>query len=453
MPRHRIAVLLLTNEGFYRVDGGVGRYLHNILDAGQVSDDVATKQGVTLDWHVAERTLGGRIDPAVLDRALDRYVRTGQVTFHPLVDPRRDAAETDHFEHFVALGAAVGQLVVQLAGTADSVLVIGGMSMFGMAPRYVLRAADQLGLPVSFVHLTHNPVITAHGGSDRPEAYSDAVTGHLARADERVCVGWESEWMRRQYASVHGIPDDKLLFARAGVPVDDPKFARQDPIRVQRILAELGVPLDRPLVVSWGRGGAGKGFTLLVEACHRIDDRLVPVVLNPLANQPLADLVTRIGSRAVLLSGQDDEVLTALCQWPGTVSASFLSWVEAASVTPIEAALMNGGRGMVVSAVPTGVYRELVVPGRNGVLAGERSVAAVAEMLNGLAELSEVERLVLSRHADEDARRNHDFVTNWRISLHGMLERHLRTIGRSAEQRREAQRKRFMYADGKVRFG
>lgn len=448
MADHRVAVLLVTNEGFYRVDGGVARYVRNILDARAISQEVAAAHGVDLSWHVAERTLGGRVDDAALEQAMEQYIRPGHVEFHPLVDPRRSNSEPDHLEHFVALGAAVGQLVAHLARSVDSVLVVGGMSMFSIAPRFVLRAADQLGLRVSYVHMTHNPVISAHGGADRPEAYSDAVMGHLARSDERVNVGWESAWMRRQYASVYGIDEDDMIFARAGVPTSDAKFRRQSDATVHHTLRALGVPLDRPLALSWGRAGAGKGFSLLVRACRAIDDRVVPVVLNPVPNQSLAHTVAALESSAVLLDGQDDDVISALCQWEGTLTATFLSWGEAASVTPIEAALMSDGGGSVVSAVPTGVYRELVVPGRNGVLAEDRSVEGVARMLDCLTRMPLQERVRLGAVAAEDARRHHDFATNWRTTLNEALGRHLHVISRSAAQRRDLQRQRFLYAPG-----
>ena len=167
----------------------------------------------------------------------------------------------------------------------------------------------------------------------------------------------------------------------------------------------------------------------------------MPVVLNPVPNQSLAHTVAALESSAVLLDGQDDDVISALCQWEGTLTATFLSWGEAASVTPIEAALMSDGGGSVVSAVPTGVYRELVVPGRNGVLAEDRSV-------DGVARMPLQERVRLGAVAAEDARRHHDFATNWRTTLNEALGRHLHVISRSAAQRRDLQRQRFLYAPG-----
>lgn len=433
MPEHRLAVLLLTNEGFRQVDGGVARYVHNILDTRGEAAAIAAERGVAVAWHVAERASCSGVDEERLAWALDRYVRGGDVAYHPLADPRAHGWEVDHFEHCVALGAAAGQAALTVAGTADSLLVISGMSMFAMAARFVVRAADQFGLAVSLVHMTHNPVLRPNGDAELPETYADSVLGHLARRDPRVSVGWESHWMRRQYQQVYGIPDDKTVYARAGVPLGDPKFqpAAPDP----ELLRRLGVPTDRDLVVSWGRGVAEKGFDKLVDAARATGDRLVPVILNPRPYPELAEHVRKTGSPAVLLDGQDDRVLTALCQWPGTLCAAFLSEREAASVTPVEAALMSNGGGLVVAVLPTGVYPELVEPGVTGLIAAGTGPAEAAALLAEAAALPAPRRIELSRAAWTRARREHDFHANWLRSFEAMLDRHLAVVG---EPRKEA---------------
>ncbi|MBB5868334.1 glycosyltransferase involved in cell wall biosynthesis [Allocatelliglobosispora scoriae] len=436
MPDHRLAVLLLTNEGFRQVDGGVARYVHNILDARDQAQSSARERGVEVQWHVAERAqCTGLLDEELFAQALDRYVHGGGVRYHPMADPRAHNWEVDHFEHCIALSAAAGQVMLSVSGTADSVLVVSGMSMFAMAARFVVRAADQFGIAASYVHMTHNPVLRPDGDAELPETYADSVMGHLARHDRRVSVGWESHWMRRQYQLVYGIADDKMLYARAGVPTDAAKFDRIPPD--PELLRSLGVPTDRDLVISWGRGVPEKGFDLLIDASRAAEDRLVPVILNPRPYPALAEHVRRTGSPAVLLDGQDDRVLSALCQWPRTLAAAFLSDREAASVTPVEAALMSGGQGLVVAAVPTGVYPELIEDGRTGLIAADRSTAAVAAVLRSIAGLSPAERESMSTAAHERARREHDFRTNWLRSFDEMLDRHLAVIGGVPQQKEE----------------
>ncbi|MFG2133845.1 hypothetical protein ACGFNV_39630 [Streptomyces sp. NPDC048751] len=428
MSEHRVAFTILTNEGFRQFEGGVARYVHNILDAREQAEAVARRHGVSVEWHVAERGARTGTDAASLQRALDRYVHNGSVQYHSLLDPRH-GSDTDHFEHSVATGAQAGQLTLALARDADSVLVIGGMTMFAMAPRFVVRAAEQYGVRATFVHMTHEPVRRPKNDAGLPYAYADTVAGHLARVDDRVCVGWESGWMREQYQQVYGLPDEKLLFARAGVPLDDPKFAPQKPDEIEAALRNAGVPLDRDLVVSWGRGDAYKGFDLFLDAAKADGDRLVPVVLNPRPNPGLAEHARRIGSPAVLLSGMSDRFVSAVCQWPRTVTAAFLSNAEAAAVAPVEAALMGGRRGLIVTTVPTGVYPELNRHLETGVVAADRTVAGVAEALRAAHGLSPARRVEMGTAAWENARKNHDFKVNWLRSFEEMLTRHLAVVG------------------------
>lgn len=425
--RHRVAVLLLTNEGFRQVEGGVARYIHNILAARDASAATAAARGVELGWHVAERASCAGTDQAAFAAALRRHAPAGEVRHHSLPDPRAHAWEVDHFEHCLALGACAAQTAVTVAESADSVLVVSGMSMFAMTARFLMRAGDQLGIAATYVHMTHNPVLRPGGDAELPETYADSVMGHLARSEPRVCVGWESYWMREQYQRVYGIPDEKFLFARAGVPTGDDKFRPLAPDPA--LLRSLGVPTDRDLVVSWGRGVAEKGFELLVDAAHRAGDVLLPVVLNPFPNPGLREHVRRTGSPAVLLDGQDDRVVSALCQWPRTLCAAFLSEREAASVTPVEAALMGNGGGLVVLGVPAGVYPELIEHGVTGLIAERRDTDAVAESLRTVHAMDPGARADMSRRARERAVRDHDFDANWARSFQELLDRHLALIG------------------------
>ncbi|MFB7496507.1 glycosyltransferase [Streptomyces sp. NPDC056161] len=425
--RHQVAVLLLTNEGFRQTEGGVARYVHNILAARDGAATSAEARGVELSWHVAERASCGGTDDAVFAAALRRHAPPGEVRYHSLADPRAHAWEVDHFEHCLALGASAAQVAITVAEDTDSVLVVSGMSMFAMTARFLMRAADQLGIDATYVHMTHNPVLRPGGDAELPETYADSVMGHLARSEPRVCVGWESFWMREQYQQVYGIPDDKFLFARAGVPTGADKFRRLRPD--PGLLRSLGVPTDRDLVVSWGRGVAEKGFELLIDAAHRAGDALLPVVLNPFPNPALREHARDVGSPAVLLDGQDDQVLSALCQWPRTRCAAFLSEREAASVTPIEAALMSNGGGLVVVGVPAGVYPELIEHGATGLITESREPGAVADTLLAVRAMDDEARAEMSRTAHRRAVREHDFHTNWAHSFEELLDRHLAVIG------------------------
>ncbi|MCP2329571.1 glycosyltransferase involved in cell wall biosynthesis [Hamadaea flava] len=434
MGDHRLAVLIFTNEGFRQVDGGVARVVHDVLDLRSEAVQIAQARGATVRWHIAERASNSGYDPVRWAYAEQRWLRDGDVRYHRMADPRAHPWEMDHFEHCVAMGAAGGQVMLSVAEDADSVLVISGMSMFAMAARFVIRAADQFQIPATYVHLTHNPVLNAGGDAELPETYADSVMGHLARHDERVTIGWESEWMRDQYQQVYGIPDGKTLFAYNGIRQDSPKFDRIPPDEVEAILRSLGVPLDRDLMISWGRGVREKGFELFLDAAAQ-EKGVLPVVLNPRPNPALEEYNRSLGSPGLLLSGQDDRVLAAFCQWPRTLAAVFLSERESASITGNEATLMNGGTGLVVVGVPAGVYPELIDDGVDGVMAKERTVAGVAEALRSVVEMPPAERAAMSVAALERTRRTRDYRTNWLRSFTEMVDRHFTVIGRSAEPR------------------
>jgi glycosyltransferase involved in cell wall biosynthesis len=429
MTSRDVAILVLTIEGLQHLDGGVGRYVGNIVDEVPSLRAEWLERGVRLSFYVAEPVCRpdmatfrpGRFEriDARLRRAGGRAIRL--VSFSGGGDNSfRDPLAADARNYLVG-SATAAQVAIELAAAHQALRVLGGNTLFAQVPALLMRQARLFGADVACVHLTHSPV-PPPGPPDDPRVAANELLASAARSDPLVRIGYESEFMLHSYRERYGLPERAFVNARSGVPATSPRFAPLPDAEVQAVLQRLRIPMDRPLVVSWGRSDPAKGFDLLLRAARLLDGTVVPVVLNPTFNADLHRLDQQLGTGAVLLHDQEFQVIKALLQWPYTRVAAFLSANEPASVTPAEAMLAAHGSGCVVLTVPTGCYPEMIAHGRTGVMAAARTSEAVASAVREVLALPAPAAREIGANASSYASKRHDFSRNFRRTLAALLE-------------------------------
>jgi glycosyltransferase involved in cell wall biosynthesis len=424
-----IAFVILTIEGVQHVDGGVGRYLWNILAEAPALQQEWRRQGVELSFYAAE-TLCRPDAPTYSSRILDSVTRDLRavggdavrlVSFSCGDNSYRDPLAGDERTHLVA-SAAAGQLVLDLGQRHAGVVVMSGNTLFAQVPVLLSRQADYLGVRIRCVHMTHSPVPPRRPGRPDARTVASEALAAVVRADPRVRIGYESEYMRRSYQKRFALPDAAMVNARSAILVDDPKFGPLAPRDIEQTLTRLGVPTDAELVLSWGRSDPSKGYDLLLKAAAHLSGAVVPVVCNPTENPGLRELDERLGTGAVFLVDQPFDVISAILQWHRTRVAAFLSVEEPASVAPAEAMLAARASGCVVVAVPTGCYPETVAHGVNGLIAADRTPDAVADAIAFVLALPEARRIELGREALRYVHERQNFSINFRAFVAQLLD-------------------------------
>jgi len=202
----------------------------------------------------------------------------------------------------------------------------------------------------------------------------DQIRWALGRASALVALSHEiADAMR-----ANGAPDDKIHVIPNGV--DCRKFPRRDAAEARR---RLGLPADRPIVLSVGYRLERKGFHLLVDAIPEIRRRFPGVLVVIVGGQARwGQDHTSVIEERIRTNGAADHVHLAGARPPEELSW----WYSAADVFALMTSregspnvLMEGlACGLPAVATPVGGISDVLGNPGLGVLLPERSAEAAA---------------------------------------------------------------------------
>lgn len=415
-PR-RMAVVWLMLEGAQVSQGGVARYVENLLGAQDAIRAEWSAQGWDVDFILGEpyyQESAAGYDKERWQRVSAHLEERGGRMVRLISDS--DGTEQwggDRFFH--ALSAAGAQLVLETAERYDGVIAVSGTSAFSQVPGMVQRLGAPLADRVLHVHTfglaTHETVLPPTSA----EIAADGDVAFWTRQTPHVTVAYISDYTARLYERTYAIAPGSMLPNRSGIPLDDQQFALVGPEEIEKRLAPLGLPAEGRLAVMWGRNSApdlDKGYHLLLEAAAEVPG-VVPVIANRRPDPGLEQYAERLGVQAVFLADQPSETIFALLQSERTLAAAFLGEAEPGAVSPMEAMWVARATGAVVIAADAGNLPELTDGGRAGVLTA-RTGPAVAEALRTAQALTDEERADMRAVATGIVRRDCDFRKNIR---------------------------------------
>jgi glycosyltransferase involved in cell wall biosynthesis len=151
------------------------------------------------------------------------------------------------------------------------------------------------------------------------------------------------------------------------VDASDPWFRQRELPELRSLLASHAVPLDRDLLVTFGRAAPYKRHDLLLRAAALLSAAAHPVVMGYPEMPGLDTLAADLGVNATLITSFDRELMAALLQWPRTrvcaLSAENEPW---GLMIPMEARLLARNNGAVVVVADSGGLAEQVTDGVDG---------------------------------------------------------------------------------------
>jgi glycosyltransferase involved in cell wall biosynthesis len=209
----------------------------------------------------------------------------------------------------------------------------------------------------------------------------------------------------------------------SSILVDDPAFALQHETIVRSTLQAYGIPLDKDVVLAFGRAAAIKGFERLIPALaplsHRVHFVLISVpYTNDDSQQQLYDrLLQEHGIRATHIKAFTRELPQALCQWPRTKIVVIPSRHETFSNIPLEVALWARKKGPVIVASAAGGFVDQIEPEISGFLVDMSSNHKITQMLHHVLDLTPETQGRIRRRAYERVVATYDFKRNFPASL------------------------------------
>ncbi|HDN79163.1 MAG TPA: glycosyltransferase, partial [Chloroflexi bacterium] len=155
---------------------------------------------------------------------------------------------------------------------------------------------------------------------------------------------------------------------------------------------EYHIPLDRPLLFSWGRAVEYKRFDIVLQAAARLKGQIHPVVMVIPRYERLIKLREELGIEASLVFAFDPELVACLLQWENTVVAASLAFNEPFGLTPAETRVHARKQGALMVVSNTGGLVEQVEDGVDGFVTRQDDPDDVARTIAHILEMSEEEK-------------------------------------------------------------
>ncbi|MFQ6059311.1 MAG: glycosyltransferase family 4 protein [Anaerolineae bacterium] len=408
MPDLDLAVIHLTFEGIQTFGGGVATVTRGHLGALPQLRRELGEHGVRLTPYFAEIAYAPdheRRDPSYQRQAEEMVAAMGGeieylVNFTQGHLPRAPwgVGDLGGMENWKAAAASGAAVALNWARRHERAVIYCHDSLFALAPIYIALQASAYGVDVTAIYVVHATALTHEMPLPNPERLMvESAAVHWAKVSERVRLGAISRFMSRHLIEDYGARPEHVVPTGNGINPADPHFRLRGREEIMAKLREYDIPLDRPLLFSWGRAVEYKRFDLVLEAAARLQGEIHPVIMVTPEWQVLMELRDRLGIDATLVFAFDPQLVACLLQWEGTVTAASLALNEPFGLTPAETRVHGRQKGALIVVSDTGGLAEQVEDGVDGFVTRQDDPDDVARALRHVLALSEAEKQRIRR--------------------------------------------------------
>jgi len=440
-----LAIIHLTFEGIQTFGGGVATVLRGHLGALPRLRGELARHHIHITPYFAEIAYAAnheRRDPLYQAQAEKQVWSMGGdiaylVNFTQGYLPKApwgvgDLGGMENWKAACASGAAVA---LNFARRHQAAVVYCHDSLFALAPLYISLQAPACRADACAIYVVHATALTHELPLPNPERLMvESAAVHWAKVTPRARLGYISKFMSRHMIEDYGAKPQHLVPTGNGVNPGDPMFRRRSPEEIMERLKAYNVPLDRPLVFSWGRAVEYKRFDMVLKAAARLEGRVHPVIMVTPRYQGLVDLSHQLGLEASIIFAFDPELVACLLQWQRTAAAASLAHLEPFGLTPAEVRMHGRKSGALMVVSDTGGLAEQVQDGVDGFVTRQDDPEDVARALARIMDMSEGDKLPLRQAGLETILSGYTWSSQILRTLSALVPR----VARIAEEVREA---------------
>jgi len=229
---------------------------------------------------------------------------------------------------------------------------------------------------IQWVWVVHSTSATHDARPLNPEKVGmEAACVNAAREYRNIHLGAISRFIEDHLVEEYAAPRDKIIPTGNGVNPLDEKYrirskkeidAKIDAVN-RTLPDEDRIPLDQPLVFSFGRPVPYKRLDLTLRAAAKKPGAFHPVVVTLGEHPELHALRSELNVRASIIDAFDFELVACLCQHERTLAVAILARNEPFGLIPAEARLLTRKQGGTL-VVPSdgGGLAEQVTDGKDG---------------------------------------------------------------------------------------
>jgi glycosyltransferase involved in cell wall biosynthesis len=436
----RNAIFYLTYNGLYNFTNGIGTQTQLLISGLEVLRESLVRQYGPIDVHLVcpspdAQTWG--YDQAFFQRQKERLAALdGQV--HLISYKREPAQDLWEIRSWRALCQNVAPLLLTQTPAYERSLIICVDQPWLRTP-YALGIGQNLPRQVDTLLVLYSTAFVR--GWETPDAAEIAWEQEALEASQPgsgvtiadICPSFTSH-LKRHFR----IPAGRFAPYTSSVLLDDPTFALENETVVRASLQAYGIPLDKDLVLSFGRAAPIKGFERLIPALAPLRDRVhfvlisVPYINDDSQQRIYDQLLGKHAIRATHIKAFRRDLPRALCQWARTKIVVVPSRHETFSNIPLEVALWAREKGPVIVASAAGGFIDQIEQGVTGFLVDILSPHQVTETLQQVLDLPPQVQAAIRRRAYQRVVQAYDFTRNFRASLHWFWQSEPEGTGRHA---------------------
>lgn len=414
MARKRLdlAVVHLTIEGIASLGGGVCTVTRGHLAALPRVRKALAKHGIELTPYFVETdfTEGYKsYDPHFLERA-KRTIRAMKGDYYKVLNRSPSGLPIssnwpggeDFFgtpEQIRLESAGAASIAKSIAQRHERTVVYCHDTFFMYSPVYgTLQGNDER---IQWLRVVHSTTRKHDAEPVDPDKVGmEYASFYWACFYPNVYIGTISDYISRHLVEAYAADPSRIIPVRNGVDPLDKKFRQRTSKEIQekiqacnQILKEEGkpqVPLDRPLILSFGRPAPYKRLHLTIEASKRLSPDFHGVIVTLGAYPELEAVAAKAGGSVSVINAFDFDLCAALSQHANTRVISILAYNEPFGLIPSEVRLLTRRTGGLLQ-VPSdgGGLAEQVSHGKDGFVVEqpEKDPGGLARSIRSIAAL------------------------------------------------------------------
>jgi len=226
----------------------------------------------------------------------------------------------------------------------------------------------------------------------------------LAKENSQVKIGCVGEFMRAHLTKDYGANDNILINLHNGLFFERLKKNVISQEKISSLLKSLGVPIDRPLLFSFGRAEPYKGldlvlrnsadlitkknyFVLIFASPYSVDDPYVSELNN---------LAEKYPNAIKIIYGLDFLTPHYIMQWHNTKILALFSRAEPFGLIPTEARFYRN-KNLSITTSELGGYREQIKNGVDGYMTGLDDKSIRSSLIK-IADLNAEQKAIMTNN-------------------------------------------------------
>lgn len=397
-----LAIVFANIEGIQHQEGGVARYTRNFIKFLAEAKVFFERKNIRITIYATEPALLQCIPSYNVDEYNEilNIIRNTGGDFYKLINNTAGNDWVSKTDNWKILSASAATLILNIAEKHEACIAILGCSCLAATPVYLHKQLKCFNADVRTVYMINDSAFSSfYNEIDENILAGDYICAYWSKIYQNAKIGYVSNFSKELFTEKFGLQEANFVPTRSGIVIRDSKYKKMSYEMKKSILLKNGIPIEKKIIMSWGRSVGYKRLDLVFGACKLLTDEYYPVVVTNGEFPELRAYHKSLGVEGRLIERYKDfDLISALLQWDNTFGCLFLSEEEPGSIAPMEAMLLAGEKGPVIIANNTGIYNELIQDSINGFIV-DNSAKNIAGRIKEISSYSEIKLSQIRKNA------------------------------------------------------